>query len=175
MSQNAKGTLSSPFIGAVCADKSRRPAACGATSSGTISTVCDPLFKRSLTVLFSIAQWTIFSLEDGSPFFRQELAHPTYPLTISDRNGTGFSPSMTHYSKWFPPVLFLWWQLYRQLSLFRSHVNDGATRHHFVTSLCVSTIVDTCYTCVDVCRHTHTLIGSPVIGAPVGSPANVRY
>jgi hypothetical protein len=160
MSQNAKGTLSSPFIGAVCADKSRRPAACGATSSGTISTVCDPLFKRSLTVLFSIAQWTIFSLEDGSPFFRQELAHPTYPLTISDRNGTGFSPSMTHYSKWFPPVLFLWWQLYRQLSLFRSHVNDGATRHHFVTSLCVCS-ADNCRHMLHVCARqtyvdTHT-------------------
>jgi len=43
------------------------PAACGATSSG-FSPVYYLLFQLSLTVLCTIGQWSILSLDDGSPF-----------------------------------------------------------------------------------------------------------
>ena len=61
----AKGTLSShiepePMAAVI-------PAACGATSSG-FSPVYYLLFQLSLTVLCTIGQWSILSLDDGSPF-----------------------------------------------------------------------------------------------------------
>jgi len=43
------------------------PAACGATSSG-FSPVYYLLFQHSLTVLCTIGQWSILSLDDGTPF-----------------------------------------------------------------------------------------------------------
>jgi len=61
----AKGTLSShiepePMAAVI-------PAACGATSSG-FSPVYYLLFQPSLTVLCAIGQWSILSLDDGTPY-----------------------------------------------------------------------------------------------------------
>ena len=62
---NTKGTLSSHVVPEPTT--AVIPAACGATSSG-FSPVYYLLFQPSLTVLCAIGQWSILSLDDGTPF-----------------------------------------------------------------------------------------------------------
>ena len=88
------------------------PIACKHKVSGSISLPSRGPFHLSLTVLFAIGHWVVFSLGGWAPLLQTgfHVSGPTLVLPLSlPVSPTGVSPSMLHLSRVLRlPSMFLW-------------------------------------------------------------------
>ena len=88
------------------------PIACKHKVSGSVSLPSRGSFHLSLTVLFAIGHWVVFSLGGWAPLLQTgfHVSGPTLVLPLSlPVSPTGVSPSMLHLSRVLRlPSMFLW-------------------------------------------------------------------